>query len=550
MKKNRFLKKLTLFGLVALIVLTLASVASAATDDFHLNVLTQYSIAYEYSFETGLNLNNFHLSVREVHDGLISNASNEWNGLTLAANHSGTVANLSISGTAGEADAASFALVASSDVGPQLIVIRRFTIMAHDDTLAWANGTALNPTQMTISDEDGGQENLTPGLVSTIEIPIVGRIDDGDLFGVFVTAAVSDDADLKRLGLPHNSDENHAAKADGYYYTADAGKLSGKLTIHYRPSEAGRYTFDIYYKQDGTSRLRRQQIIINAEKPTDPTDPTDPTNPTDPIGDGDIYISSNFIAFTGWNNIRMKGDVRATGTLDLSKYKLTIGTDGNSTATTTEWNGFTVGVAGTQVYVTGSSDEPGSAIFTVVATRAETATVSEDVKTASFSVDIIDEDSTMPSGAALNLSQIKISDKNGEHRPSYLVPGRYSVITIPIVENIDADDIFGVYIHATRDDYEKKVALPDNSWTPETSSDGYYYNVATKTLQINYHPELTGDYTFRIYYYDQGGTLRMQSLPLGVEIPGGDSGSGGCATGVGLVAIVLAAGVAILRRKR
>ena len=221
-----------------------------------------------------------------------------------------------------------------------------------------------------------------------------------------------------------------------------------------------------------------------------------------------------------------------------------------------EWNGLTIRVnPGGTVYVNGSPEAQGSATIQVAdAAASGDEYIVYDV--AGLSIRCIDEDTPMPGGSVLSFAQLRISDKDGYHNPTYLRPLRQSLLEIPIVEPIDDDgyggpDIMGVYVYTERDGQDTgKISLPMNSKLPgDLTADGYYYDTASNTFWVNYYTKQTGEYTFKFYYY-QDDALRLQEKTLGGEIPGGDSGSGGCSAGTALAALALAAGCCIAARKR
>ena len=258
---------------------------------------------------------------------------------------------------------------------------------------------------------------------------------------------------------------------------------------------------------------------------------------------------SHFVFFTGWS-------YGYSASIYADEGDIYFFSGGDVTQAEISWNGLTISVNPLgAIYVSGSPTASG---FTTI--QLAEAVTSGDQKIvmdiAPFSISCISETSTMPTGSSLSLDQLKISDRDGYHAPTYLRPLRSSLIEIPIVQPIDDDgygnpDIMGVYVYGERDGEEvSKAPLPANSKLPgDLSADGYRYDASSNTLWVNYYTYQTGEYTFKFYYY-QDGTLRLQTRILTGEIPGGDSGSGGCATGAGLAAMVLAAGFAVTRRRR
>ena len=269
----------------------------------------------------------------------------------------------------------------------------------------------------------------------------------------------------------------------------------------------------------------------------------------------DIY-PSHINLLTGWS-----------GTDSATVYNVFYGdytallNDGKISLDDMTWNGLTISVSmsGT-VYVSGSPTSQGATTVHVAAvvTSGDEALI---VDTASLSISCVGETTPLPSGSSLSIWQIKISDKDGEHASTYLRPQRHSLIEIPIVEEFDMvqnpitgtthPDIMGVYVYSERDGEDTgKIYLPANSKLPgDLTADGYRYDSDTNTFWVNFYAKQTGEYTFKFYYY-QDGSLRLQERTLTGEIPGGDSGSGGCATGIGFAAMALMIGFGISRRKR
>ena len=261
----------------------------------------------------------------------------------------------------------------------------------------------------------------------------------------------------------------------------------------------------------------------------------------------EIYPKNHIDLLTGWS-----------GTDSLSVYtdwgNAYLYTDGEVSEKAVEWNGLTISVTlGGGIHVSGSPTDQASTTFQVVdAVKSGDEYLIYDMD--AFAIRCIDETTSLPAGSSLSIWQLKISDKDGYHASTYLRPQRHSLIEIPIVEPFDmiagnTPDIMGIFVYSERDGEDTgKIHLPANSKLPgDLSADGYRYDSSTNTFWVNYYAKQTGDYIFKFYYY-QDGSLRLQERTLTGEIPGGDSGSGGCATGAGLVALVL--GFCLARRKR